>query len=93
MVILEAFASATPVVAARIGSLAEIVAHEHTGLLFSPGDAADLAAKVQALANSPARLDYGRAARAVFERNYTPERNLAQLMDIYRQVREGDPGP
>jgi glycosyltransferase involved in cell wall biosynthesis len=93
MVILEAFASATPVVAARLGSLAEIVEHERTGLLFSPGDAADLAAKVQALANSPARLDYGRAARAVFERNYTPERNLAQLMDIYRQVREGDPGP
>jgi glycosyltransferase involved in cell wall biosynthesis len=93
MVILEAYASATPVVAARIGSLAEIVAHERTGLLFSPGDAADLAVKVQALANSPARQDYGRAARAVFEQKYTPERNLAQLMDIYRQVREGDPGP
>jgi glycosyltransferase involved in cell wall biosynthesis len=92
MVILEAYASATPVVASRIGSLAEIVAHERTGLLFAPGDAADLAAKVQALAGSPARLDCGRAARAVFEQNYTPERNLAQLMDIYRQVREGDPG-
>jgi glycosyltransferase involved in cell wall biosynthesis len=92
MVILEAYASATPVVASRIGGLAEIVEHERTGLLFSPGNAADLAAKVQSLADSPARQAYGRAARDVFERKYTAERNLAMLMEIYEQVREGDPG-
>jgi len=88
MVILEAFACGTPVVASNIGSLAEIVEHERTGLLFSPGDAEDLASKVQSLASIPSRLGYGRAARAVFEEKYTADRNLSMLMDIYQQVRE-----
>ena len=88
MVILEAFACGTPVVASNIGSLAEIVEHERTGLLFAPGDAEDLASKVQSLANSPARLTYGHAARAVFEEKYTAERNLSMLLDIYQQIQQ-----
>lgn len=88
MVILEAYASGTPVVASDIGSLAEIVEHERTGLLFRPGDAEDLARKIEALATSALRLEYGRAAQAVFEQKYTAERNLSMLMDIYRQAQE-----
>jgi glycosyltransferase involved in cell wall biosynthesis len=88
MVILEAYACGTPVVASDIGSLAEIVEHERTGLLFRPGDAEDLARKVEAMATSASRLEHGRTAQAVFEQKYTAERNLSMLMDIYRQARE-----
>ena len=42
MNLVEAFASATPVIASRHGAYAELVADGETGLLFSPGDARDL---------------------------------------------------
>src|SRR5207253_481877 len=48
--IIEAYAKGTPVVASRIGALAELVEDGRTGLLFTPGDAADLAVRVQSLA-------------------------------------------
>jgi len=42
MVIAEAFCQSLPIIASRIGALAEIVDDCATGLLFSPGDADDL---------------------------------------------------
>jgi glycosyltransferase involved in cell wall biosynthesis len=41
-VILEAFATHTPVIAANIGNMPELVEHGVNGLLFTPGDSADL---------------------------------------------------
>jgi phosphatidylinositol alpha-mannosyltransferase len=43
LVLLEALASGTPVVASRAGGCVEIVTDERVGRLFKPGDAADLA--------------------------------------------------
>ena len=47
-VAIEAFALGTPVVAARIGAVAELVDDGRTGLHFTQGDTADLAARFQA---------------------------------------------
>jgi glycosyltransferase involved in cell wall biosynthesis len=52
-VIVEAFATGTPVVAAGHGAAAELIADGSTGLHFRPGDAADLAAKVIHLNSHP----------------------------------------
>ena len=46
---IEAFATATPVIASNIGSMRELVADGTTGLHFRAGDAADLAAKINQL--------------------------------------------
>jgi len=51
--LLEAFACGAPVVAGRIGSLAEVVRHGDNGLLFEAGDAADLARVIELLLNQP----------------------------------------
>jgi len=51
--ILEAYEAATPVVASEIGGLSHIVEHGQTGLLFRPGDAADLAAKLRMVTSDP----------------------------------------
>lgn len=47
--LLETLASGTPVIAARVGSLPERVQDNFNGFLFTPGDAADLAKKIEVL--------------------------------------------
>lgn len=85
--IVEAYASGLPVIASRLGSLADIVKDGVTGLLFRPGDAGDLAEKLAwAEAHPEEMMRMGRAARAEYEAKYTPERNYELLMDIYEDA-------
>ena len=49
IVALEAWAAGLPVVAARVGGLADFIVHGHNGLLFNPQDAADLTAQITRL--------------------------------------------
>jgi glycosyltransferase involved in cell wall biosynthesis len=86
-VAVEAFAKGTPVIAANIGAIAELVESGRTGLHFRPGDAEDLAAKVEWLLANPAKLAQMRQeARAEFEAKYTADRNYQKLMEIYIQA-------
>jgi glycosyltransferase involved in cell wall biosynthesis len=88
MVILEAFCCGLPVIASRLGAMAEIIEDGRTGLLFTPGDAADLAAKVEWLLAHPVALArMRREARAEFEAKYTAARNYEMLMEIYERAR------
>lgn len=81
---LEAFACGLPVIASNLGSMAETVSHERTGLLFNPGDAADLARKVKWAFEHPEPVEAMRlAARREFEEKYTADRNYEMLISIY----------
>jgi glycosyltransferase involved in cell wall biosynthesis len=85
--VIEAFAKGTPVVASRLGAMAEVVDDGRTGLHFEPGNARDLAAQVQRLASEPAqRQQLRRAARQEYERKYTAAANYRTLLAIYEQV-------
>ncbi len=87
MTVIEAYSCGLPVIASRIGALAEIVQDGVTGLHFNPGDAADLAAKVEWAWNHPdAMAVMGRAARREYEAKYTAETNYQMLMRIYEQA-------
>lgn len=87
MVLAEAFAAGTPVVASRIGALAGLVADGVTGLLAAPGDAADLARALDRIHDDPAgAAAMGRAARAVYEREWHEEATTRALLDIYRDA-------
>jgi glycosyltransferase involved in cell wall biosynthesis len=87
LVAIEAFACGTPVIATRHGGLGELVEDGVTGLLVDPGDAAGLALKIRWAHAHPAEmLKMGRAARAVYESRYTPERNYRMLIDIYEEA-------
>jgi glycosyltransferase involved in cell wall biosynthesis len=82
--IVEAFATGLPVIASRIGALADLVRDGETGLLFEPGNPQDLADKMAwALAHPDEMADMGRKARARYEAEFTAESNYAQLMAIY----------
>jgi glycosyltransferase involved in cell wall biosynthesis len=87
LTVAEAYSCGLPVIASRIGALAEIVQDGVTGLHFNPGDARDLAAKVEwAWAHPEEMAAIGRAARAEYEAKYTSERNYEMLMEIYRKA-------
>ena len=86
-VAVEAFAKGTPVVAANIGAIAELVEHEKTGLLFNPGDAVDLADKISHLLSNQLLLaSLRKAARHAFESRFTAEVNYKNMMEIYAAV-------
>jgi glycosyltransferase involved in cell wall biosynthesis len=85
LVIVEAFACGVPVVAARLGAMAELVEDGCTGLLFTPGDRDDLAAKIAWAATHPQDMaQIGRRARREFEAKYTRDGNREKLLNIYR---------
>jgi glycosyltransferase involved in cell wall biosynthesis len=89
LVVAEAFCRSLPVIAARIGALAEIVEDQTSGLLFSPGDSADLEEKVLWAHRHPeAMRAIGANARRVYERRYSPQANFSQLTKIYRDAIE-----
>ncbi|KQO44937.1 glycosyltransferase [Methylobacterium sp. Leaf85] len=84
MVVVEAFALGLPVIASRIGSLAEIVSDDVTGLHAAPGDAADLArAMTRILTDRAASERMSRAARSKYESCWSETVTTNQLMGIY----------
>jgi glycosyltransferase involved in cell wall biosynthesis len=85
----EAFAAGTPVIAANIGAVAELVEHGRTGLRFRPGDPEDLVTQVEwALSHSTELRSMREEVRAEFEAKYTAERNYRALMEIYEGALE-----
>lgn len=87
MVVIEAFAHGLPVIASRIGALAELIEDGETGLLFEPRDQGDLATKVRFLLDRPDEARrMGENARAVFSEKFAPARNYPRLLNIYREV-------
>lgn len=87
MVVAEAFSRGLPVLAARIGSLEEIVSDGCTGLHFDPGSRGDLAAKARwMMERRAACASMGRNARHEYELKYTPERNYGLLLRTYEEI-------
>ena len=83
----ESFAAGTPVVAANIGAVAEMVDDGRTGLRFRPKDAGHLARQVERVLSRPEqRARMRREARAEFEAKYAAERNYGMLMEIYESA-------
>ena len=82
----EAMSHGIPVVASRLGALSDLVADGTDGLLFTPGDAADLAAKLRMLWDDPAlcrRLGLaGRRKSSV----WTTDAYFESLLGVYRQA-------
>ena len=58
-----------------------------TGLLFEPGNVADLRAKIEyLLANPDKAIEMGRNARKLVEEEYNAEKHYSRLMEIYEQA-------
>lgn len=85
-VVIESLAVGTPVIASNIGCYPEMIIDGKTGALFPTGDAAALVACLRNLIQTDALAAMRNGARHCFENNYTGERNLSLLLNVYRSV-------
>ncbi|MFN0242954.1 MAG: glycosyltransferase [Planctomycetota bacterium] len=86
---LEAMALRRPVVASRVGGLAEAVADGRTGLLVPPGDAVALADALDRLVHDGAlRAELGRNGPARIADGFQAEQMVASYEELYRKVLE-----
>jgi len=84
-VILEAMASAVPVVAGRVAGMPEQVIDGETGFLVDPLDTTALARALAALVDDAAlRERMGEAGRRRFRAHFTLDRHVAEMSALYR---------
>lgn len=87
VVAAEAYAAGAPVIASAHGGLTSIVDDGRTGMLVAPNDPDALARALDSLsAAEDAAARMGIAARARYEREYSPAANYEQLQSIYDSV-------
>lgn len=74
-----------PVVATRVGALAECIEHERTGLLVAPRDPAALAEAIVRLLKDPVRRrQMGAAGKERLQRDCSPQAVAAMTLAAYR---------
>ena len=82
-VILEAMASARPVVSTTLAGIPEAVVAKETGLLVPAGESGLFADALETLCrNAPLRTSYGAAGRARVEQNFQVEITVRPLIDL-----------
>jgi phosphatidylinositol alpha-mannosyltransferase len=86
MVLTEAFAAGTPVVASDIAGYRDVVAHGRDGLLVPRGDATALAETLRDLAIDPKRVEALAAHAGESAERYTWPRIAAQVASAYEDA-------
>jgi glycosyltransferase involved in cell wall biosynthesis len=85
VVLLEAMANGTPVVASRTGGIVDTVRDRETGLLCEPGDPSSLATQLLQLLNDPSlRESLSKGAYHRIEDEFSWEVLTGRLLDVYQ---------
>ena len=93
-VIIEAMSAARPVISTRLAGIPELVAHEETGLLVSPGDTSAFSRALEQLIRDPElRGRYGRAGRARIEQHFRIEQTVRPLLQLLQKATAAPPKP
>jgi glycosyltransferase involved in cell wall biosynthesis/GT2 family glycosyltransferase len=87
LTLVEAMVFGKPVVGARAGGMAEVVAHGEQGYLFPPGDADALTDCLRALiADGDLRARFGRRSRELYEQRFSIPVTVARCEQRFRRV-------
>lgn len=87
MVQIESESLSKPIIATDLGYSAESVIDDYNGFKFPVKDDHALASIVASLWNDPDKIRVlGKNARADYEQKYTPEKNIQELLSIYRKL-------
>lgn len=85
--LMEAMACGCAAVASRVGGNPELIRHRQTGLLFEPGNTAELAAILGSLIDDEsARGRYAAAGLRWIEERYAHTRSVETMAAVYRAV-------
>jgi glycosyltransferase involved in cell wall biosynthesis len=85
LVVVEAMAAGSPPIAAAHGAFVELITPGVDGMLFRPGDPEALGLAIADVEAHPDRYEvYGAQARETYEKRFDPDRNMEELLDIYR---------
>lgn len=84
--LIEAFAHALPVIASRLGSLADLIEPGRNGLLFEPGSARDLARRLAWAEAFPEKMrQMGECAKADYEARFVSDWSYQRLFGERRR--------
>jgi glycosyltransferase involved in cell wall biosynthesis len=87
LVIVEAMAQGTPVIATAVGGVTEIIVEQETGLLHRPVDDADLATKILALLSDKALAErLATAGRRLVDERFTIQRFASNIATLYQRI-------
>ena len=79
--VIEAYAYGKPVIASKVGSLAEIVIDNETGMLFEPRNSADMAEKMlRFVKDESLSRNLGKNARIKCEKEYNVETHMNNVV-------------
>ncbi|HXV16399.1 MAG TPA: glycosyltransferase family 4 protein, partial [Gemmatimonadaceae bacterium] len=89
LVAAEALLCEAPVIAFRSGGLTDVIEHNRTGILVTPGVTAELAAALDSVLESPEHAaTLAREGREFVLATFSPESAAAKYADIYRTAVE-----
>ena len=84
VVLMEAMSSGVPCISTPVNGIPELIQHERTGLLATPGDVDSLAEQLRRLIQQPAlRQSLAQAAHVKVLADFDLNRNVAQLSRIF----------
>ena len=86
--ILEAMASALPVVATRVGGIPELVVDGESGFLVEPDDPTALAEALERVAADPDRARLGRRGAERVAEHFSLERVARRMISLYERLCE-----
>lgn len=86
VVLMEAMSSGVPCVSTPVNGIPELIQHECTGLLATPGDISSLASQLRGLIQEPElRRSLAEAAREKVLADFDLGRNVARLSSLFSQ--------
>lgn len=86
---IEAMSYGKPVVAFKVGGIPEWLQDGVTGFLIAPYDVKEMAAKIDYLLEHPeVAQEMGMKGRARVERDFSEEKHITRLLNIYQAVRD-----
>jgi glycosyltransferase involved in cell wall biosynthesis len=87
LVSIESMACGVPVVASRVGGLAETIQHGQNGLLVSPANSVELADAIQRLLTDRILTEeIRRRGVETFHERFTTEKVSTQFLEVYHQA-------
>jgi glycosyltransferase involved in cell wall biosynthesis len=89
--VLEAMSYGLPVIATDVGGVNEAVLHQQSGLLCKRGNVNDFVNYIERLGrDSKLRRQYGKKGKLHYAENFTSERMIGALQDIYESMLKDD---